>query len=135
MTDPVIIYIPGEGVPFARAGGNGKIRFTRPKQRSYMDQVATIASVAMQGRKPLVGPLRMDARFTYLRPKSHTKAQAACLWKDTRPDASNLLKIVEDAMNTIVWHDDAQVADLTVQKKFGPVASVVITVSEIEVPA
>jgi Holliday junction resolvase RusA-like endonuclease len=140
MTEPfsirnemIAFSIPGEAIPFARAGSNGKRRFTPPKQANFMDVVKLFAQRAMEGTAPLEGPLRMQVRATYLVPVSWSKKkQASATWKSTKPDADNITKILKDSLNKIVWQDDAQVADLHVQKKFGPIASVTVCVSRLE---
>lgn len=126
----IALSIPGEAVPFARSGGLGKRRFTPKKQADFMAQVRILAAAAMRGQEPLTGPVQLKARFDYLRPASHTKKQAACPWKTSKPDADNLIKIIKDALNTIAWSDDAQVCDLQVQKRYAPIAQVVITIAE-----
>ena len=124
----IAFVIPGEAVPFARArGGNGIARFTPKKQRDFMATVKQIAADAMDGAPPLDGPVQLIARFDYLRPASHTKRQAACPWKMSKPDADNLVKIIKDALSKLAWRDDAQVCDLHVQKRYAPVARVTIT--------
>ncbi len=55
------------------------------------------------------------------------KRAAAAKWRTSKPDADNLAKIVADAMNAIVFADDAQVASLIVQKTYGPLAGVTVT--------
>lgn len=133
MNAPIIIFVPGEAVPFARSGANGKQRFTPGKQRSAMEALGTYANLAMQGRPPLKGPLHMQLRATYLYPASWSqKKRAATLWKTSKPDADNLAKLAADSLNKIVFVDDAQVAFYEQQKKYGPTASLVITVTPLE---
>jgi Holliday junction resolvase RusA-like endonuclease len=56
-------------------------------------------------------------------PPSWTKKrQAAALagveWPTGRPDSDNLAKGVLDALNGILWGDDAAVVELTVSKRY-----------------
>lgn len=69
------------------------------------------AEAAMRGREPLEGALGLTAVFAYGFPKSwpKKKRQLGAL-KTTRPDGDNLLKLVKDAMNGVVYLDDSQVA-------------------------
>ena len=121
--------VPGETVPWARSGASGKRHFTSKRQSDFMTAVKTIAAVAMQGRPPLAGPLSMDVRAVYLIPESWSKKRKAeAYWKDSRPDVDNLVKLLADSINTIVFADDAQVAHLNVVKIYGPVAFVRVTV-------
>jgi Holliday junction resolvase RusA-like endonuclease len=125
--------IPGESVPWARAGAQGKRHFTPKRQSDFMGAVKTIAAAAMQGQPPLAGPVSMDVRAVYLIPESWPKKRkAAAYWKASKPDSSNIVKILEDAMNTVVFDDDAQVAHLNVVKIYGPVAFVRVSVEALE---
>ncbi|HEY8614171.1 MAG TPA: RusA family crossover junction endodeoxyribonuclease [Roseomonas sp.] len=133
MSGPIIIVVPGEAVPFARAGGNGRQRFTPAKQRNAMAVIKQIAADAMGEQSPLAGPVRMILRATYVPPQSWSKKRIAdSLWKATKPDVDNILKLAKDSLNGIVYHDDAQVADLMAQKRYGVTASLTITVEPLE---
>jgi len=128
----ISFVVPGDAVPFARAGSRGKMRFTPPKQRSYEGAIKTFASAAMGGEPPMKGPIQLMIRAEYLVPKSWSaKKQAAAEWKLGRPDADNVSKILMDSMNGIVFEDDAQVAHLVVQKKYGIFARVTVSVMEL----
>lgn len=129
----IIFTIPGEPVPFARAGALGKRRFTPKKQGDFMGAVKTIAAAAMQGARPLDGPVGMTVRAVYLVPGSWSARKRACAyWKASKPDADNVAKIIKDAISTIVFVDDAQVASLTVTKTYGPVAHVEVRIEALE---
>lgn len=129
----IAFTIPGEPVAFARAGAQGKRRFTPKKQSDFMGTVRTYASRAMNGGVPMDGPIEMQVRAVYLVPESWSqKKKAAARWKASKPDADNIAKILKDAMNTIVFRDDAQVASLTVQKVYGPIAGLTVSVQPLE---
>jgi Holliday junction resolvase RusA-like endonuclease len=131
MSDSTFIAftIPGEPVAFARSGGNGKVRFTPPKQRDFMGVIKTFASRAMAGQEPIEGAVEMNVRAVYLTPSSWSaKKKSAARWKTSKPDADNLAKLLKDAMNAIVFRDDAQVASLSVQKVYGPIAGITVSV-------
>lgn len=131
----IAFRIPGEPVPFARAGAQGKRRFTPKKQSDFMGVIKLFAQRAMAGAEPMDGPLELSIRAIYLVPESWpAKRKAAARWKSSKPDADNITKIFKDAMNTIVYRDDAQVACLTVQKVYGPVAEVIVSVQQLSAP-
>lgn len=48
-----------------------------------------------------------------------------------KPDVDNIAKIVADALNGVVWHDDAQITALTVRKKYGEKPCVIITAEQV----
>jgi Holliday junction resolvase RusA-like endonuclease len=128
----IAFQIPGEPVAFARSGGKGAVRFTPKKQRDFMALVQLAASKAMDGQEPLDGPVEMIIRATYLIPTSWSKKKAAAAkWRTSKPDADNLAKIVSDGINTIVFADDAQVASLIVQKTYGPLAGMTVSVQRL----
>ncbi len=125
----IAFTVPGEPVPFARAGAFGKRRFTPKRQADYMGCIKLFAQQAMAGAAPMDGPLALAIRAVYLVPESWPKKRkAAANWKASKPDADNLAKIFKDAMSKIVFADDAQVADLHVQKVYGVRAEIIVTV-------
>ena len=129
----IAFNIPGEPIAFARAGSNGGQRFTPKRQRDFMAMVRLASSNAMVGAQPFDGAVEMTVRATYLVPKSWPKKRAeAAKWRTAKPDADNLAKIIADAMNTIIYVDDSQIASLKVQKVYGPVAGVTVSVARLE---
>ena len=50
-----------------------------------------------------------------------------------RPDATKLVRAVEDALTGLVWRDDAQVVIQTVRKRYGHPERAEIFVQEINV--
>lgn len=129
----IAFNIPGEPVAFARSGGNGKVRFTPKRQRDFMSLVTLAAHKAMDGEPPMAGPVEMTIRAVYLVPVSWPKKRRdAAYWRTSKPDADNLAKIVADAINTVVYLDDSQVASLTVQKLYGPIAGVTVSVAALD---
>lgn len=120
--------IPGEAVPFARAGGGKSVaRFTPAKQRHAMGVVKLFCQRAMAGAAPIEGAIELSISAVYLRPK----ARRHDVWKTSRPDADNISKLIKDALNTVAWRDDAQVASLHVWKQFGPVPRTVVRIVEL----
>lgn len=67
---------------------------------------------------PLDGPLSVEVLMLFPRPKSMCWKSRPMprTWHVKRPDADNCAKAVLDALNAIAWHDDSQVASLTVRK-------------------
>ncbi|MDV2986169.1 UNVERIFIED_CONTAM: RusA family crossover junction endodeoxyribonuclease [Methylobacteriaceae bacterium AG10] len=106
----ISFVIPGEPVPFARAGARGAIRFTPKRQRDFMSLAKLAAHQAMAGRAPLEGPVELTVEAIFLAPSGWSKKKrAATVWKLSRPDLSNIEKLVEDSLNEIVFLDDTQV--------------------------
>lgn len=63
--------------------------------------------------KPIDGPIRLTTIWQW-RSASHGAG-----WKITKPDTDNLQKILKDCMTKLhYWHDDAQVCDERVIKRW-----------------
>ena len=118
MTDKIEIVVPGTSVPFTRTGGRGKGRFTQSKHRQAMAVLVLIARDIMGARPPLTGPVEFELHATYLRPASWSKKKARTVWKASRPDGGNLQKLAEDALNKIVYVDDAQITSWGGSKRY-----------------
>lgn len=133
----VAFVIPGEPVQWARPGQGRKpgsktktIRYTKGPQRAHMEVVQRAWLVAGRPQLP-TGPLEIDVTFYLPRPKSHvgtgrnagTLRTSAPAFPTGVPDCSNLIKLVEDALNTLAWADDALFVDATARKRYAPVGS------------
>lgn len=99
------------------------------KTKPWRQDVAFFARQAMAGAPPLDGPLVAVLTFHLPRPKSHYLGNdLARMIRPTaprlvgkKPDADKLYRAAGDAMTGIVYHDDAQLADVHVIKLFaGP---------------
>lgn len=123
--------IPGDVVPWARAGG-GKttFKFTPKPQRDYQNVVRQEAAIAMTGKPVIDTPCEIVILGQWITPKSYSKKRVAQLngWKDTKPDADNISKIIKDGMNGIVYSDDARVCNLHVYKRLGDRAFLLVEV-------
>ena len=82
----------------------------------------SLAAEQAAGEAPLIdGPVHLQARFFFERPKSHYgSGRNAGVLKATAPDypksppdLSKLVRAVEDAMTGIVYVDDARIVDLS----------------------
>ena len=102
MTDNVIFIVDGEPVPkqsFRYAKGGG---YTDPRVTAWQKSVAKAAREAMHFGLPFTGPIAMRVVFV--------------LSNSRRVDLDNLNKGVCDAMNGIVFVDDAQIVSLHLVK-------------------
>jgi Holliday junction resolvase RusA-like endonuclease len=114
-----------------QAGGHATI-FTDTKTRSEMAAIRTIAAAAMQGQPPYAGPVvvRMCAYRSVPRGWSNKKRIAAIAGEyvpATRPDCTNYAKM-DDALNGIVWVDDAQISSYVVHKRYSDTPRLVVDV-------
>lgn len=130
----VTFTVPGVATAWARAGRKGGLSFTPPKQRSAMVDIKILAQRAMAGGPLLGGPVMMKVEATYPWPKSVTakrRNDPNGHWKDTRPDLSNLVKLIEDALIGVVYGDDGQIAGSTSFKTYDEAAEIKVTVAEL----
>ena len=98
-----------------------------------MGTIKLFAAQAIAGAEPLAGPVELSIRATYLVPASWpAKRRAKAAWKISKPDADNLGKIVADSLNSLAYADDAQIASLIVQKRYGPIAGLTVSVSPLD---
>ena len=124
------LAVPGPAVPKARARifqRHGKIiGWTPTKTRNYEAFVKLMCLEEMQrlGLSPIMGePVDIEIILFRAIPKSASKKKAALMRADkirpiTRPDQDNQSKAIKDALNDIVYHDDAQVVRSFVEKRY-----------------
>ena len=128
----------GKGRPraFQTRGARRTIKMHTPeKTRAYEQAIALAGKLAMQGREPLGGPVAMRLDIFMPIPASWSKAkrEAALLssvMPISKPDASNVLKAVEDAMNGIAYIDDSQIIDVWVRKRYSHEPRIELAVSQ-----
>ncbi len=126
--------IPGEpigkGRPrFVKATGRA---FTPQKTRTFEAVVKDYGERAMGDRGPMEGPLRLILVACFLHPQSWSaRKKEKTGWKTSKPDADNILKVM-DALNKVVWIDDAQLVDVRITKSYASRASLFVTVDPVE---
>jgi Holliday junction resolvase RusA-like endonuclease len=114
--------VPGEPVPQLRAQvvrnrHGGQIHaFTPGKCTAHTDKVRLYATRSLPADfTRFTGPLDLKVDFFRRRPKSLSKKK---LWPLSRPDLSNYLKLVEDALNGLLWDDDSQIVSCVLRKVY-----------------
>ena len=132
--------IPGQPVAKARARTvrtkGGKVRTYTPVKTKNWEQFAQISAWAEYSGAPIAGPIMLTVIAVFGLPVSWPKwkkdaAQDGRIIHASKPDADNVLKAVKDALNGIIWIDDAQVSRAVITKKYGAAAKVKIIVREI----
>ncbi len=139
MTFMVTFKVDGTPVPKGRARyarrGNYISTYTPEKTRTYETLIKDSAIEAMGASEPLETPVSL---YLYIRvpiPASATKKRLQAISDGSekptkKPDASNILKSVEDGMNGIVYHDDSQIINIHVTKVYSTLPGVDICVKE-----
>ena len=115
--------------------GNFVQTYTPDKTRNYEALLKEAAIEAMGSSEPLETPVSL---YLYIRvpiPKSFSKKMVQeCLngleQPMKKPDSSNVLKSVEDAMNGVVYRDDCQIINHHITRVYSTLAGVDICVKE-----
>lgn len=131
----IIFDIPGvaRGKQRPRATRTGRV-YT-PKQTVNQEAyIKMLAATAMRGHPPFEGPLDATFHINVAIPKSFTRQQRLLireekLWPTSKPDLDNIVKLLCDAMNGVVYGDDKQIVDLYVCKKYAQHGSTTVMVS------
>lgn len=131
------IILSGEPV------GKGRARFVKATGRAYTpektvrfeDRLSIVAQDAMDGRPLLEGPLQVDVVSRMSIPSSKSKkwqadARAGIIRPTKKPDWDNFGKIL-DALNLVVWTDDAQIVDGRVRKFYHDSPALIVRVEQI----
>lgn len=107
---PIILRINGRPVGKGRPraarmrNGRGVVLYTPERTRAYEQEIRNEFILKYGATtKPLEGPVTILVKARVRTPTA-------------RPDGSNILKLVEDALNGLAYKDDAQVTDARVIK-------------------
>jgi len=142
MSGPVTITAYGTPQPAGSktAGrtrdGRTFVRDSNKNAAAWKHTIAQAAGQVMNGRELLDGPLRLAVVFHLARPKSHHGKRgllpSAPRHPTVRPDTTKLLRAAEDALQGIVYRDDAQIVQQLAAKRYGTPERVEITVTPID---
>jgi Holliday junction resolvase RusA-like endonuclease len=125
------IHLKFDGIPVPlarpRFGKRGHV-YTPEKCQSAKRSIAIDAMKAMRGMDPLTVPLSVEMIFTMKMPKKPKKNQLKGCHHVSTPDLSNLIKLVEDALNGVVWKDDSIISELRCWKRYGSEPSTIVRV-------
>lgn len=129
---PLVVFrVPGRAVPAGskRAFGKAIVDVSGDNLVEWKYRIHKAAQVSMDGRNmlPRGVPIELHVRFFIQRPQSHfgTGKNAGLLKPSapahptSKPDATKLLRAVEDALTGVVWEDDAQIVVQRVAKCYG----------------
>ena len=104
-----------------KAGGQFVANYLPAQSRAEQGAVRLFAQRAMSGRAPLDGPVELCMTAFMPVPASWSKrkqaqALAGTVRPTSKPDASNILKNIEDGLRGICVHDDSQIVAVHVWK-------------------
>lgn len=123
----------GKGRPRFARRGKFVTTYTPEPTATYENLVRVKAAEAMCGIALFEQAVSLTIALRVIPPQSwsarkRTNALAGVIYPTTKPDIDNVIKILSDAMNGIVWIDDKQTVDLVVKKRYADVADATVTV-------
>lgn len=142
LGEPIKIVVPGPPKAWERAGHRivsapGRKPFissyTPAQTRREETRIEALARKAMGNQPPLDCAVQLRfVAFMPIAPSWSKRKQAAALADQLRPaskpDLSNLVKLCEDAMNTVIFRDDSQITDSGLFKRYSDVPRLQIEV-------
>ena len=119
--------------------GKGRPRFTRnghaytPEKTADYEQ---LVKLYFRNKYPDFKPFEKDiplsviiyAHFPY--PKNAGKTKRMYMIPTKKPDSDNIAKIICDSLNGIAYHDDSQIVELYICKRYSENPRVTVTISE-----
>jgi Holliday junction resolvase RusA-like endonuclease len=132
-----VMWVPGEPVPAARTGGNGKRRFKDPATARYQK---TVCDAAVAAALPRVGIADDEAAIVVAHlfcsrsnARERAKVRAERIADESGPDVDNVAKSLLDGMQLDggPMRDDRRVCSMTIRRHLagswcGPGALVVL---------
>jgi len=92
------------------------------RMKAWRPSIEAAAVDALDGGPLLEGPLGLTAVFVLARPKGHYGKRgllpSARHYPNVKPDATKLVRGLEDVLTGIVWQDDSQIVSQYVAKRY-----------------
>ena len=115
----------------ARRSKNGGM-FDPKSNKIYAAAIRQAFRLANPNHVPFRGAVGMSIEFRFAIPKSKAKERNVNDWHIQKPDKSNLVKAIEDALKGLAWVDDCQICDDWSVKVWDEESSVSVNIWEIE---
>lgn len=119
----IVIHLPegaliGKGRPRLGKGHT----YTPDKTRRAETSIGLAANKVMAGKALFTGPVALSVWMAITPPKSWTKKEKreaiAGIHATGKPDLDNVVKLVGDALNNIVWADDSQITSIRITRRY-----------------
>lgn len=106
----------GKGRPQFARRGDRVVTFTPEKTRLAEHEIRYIAKQLLEDNRelPYQGAISLLLTITFPRPKAAKKRKH----HTSKPDVDNVLKLLCDALNGILWIDDSQINLVCVRKEY-----------------
>ena len=105
------------------------VRLYDPEKSASWKNLVALASLPFKPSSPTTAALRMEVVVRLPRPKSLPKR---IYYPAKRPDLSNYIKGVEDAISGIFFVDDAQIVELCAQKEYSDDPGVYVALTTLD---
>lgn len=106
-----------------------------PKVKQFKSLLRSLAD-DQYSRPPLLGPLSVS--LTFYRPVQKSISQSERERRLTnrskpavKPDTDNYIKSTLDALNGVLWHDDAQIVKIIGEKRYGDHPRITVSVKPV----
>ena len=127
----------GKGRPRFRRAGAYVSTYTPERTVSYENLVKLMYEDQCGGYMfPKEVPLGMAVVAYYTIPKSTSKKKRAEMLAEKlrplkKPDSSNVLKAIEDALNKVAYYDDTQIVDTCVRRFYSDEPRVYVVIRDV----
>jgi Holliday junction resolvase RusA-like endonuclease len=116
-------------------------QYPDPDTEAYEKMIREYAGLLMNTKRlaPTEKPVALLVHSFRPVPQSWSKsdqarALAGHLLPTSRPDGDNYLKVIQDALNETVWHDDSQVVDARIIKRYDSNPGMRVEIREMSEP-
>lgn len=119
-----------KGRPRARIIGrppHQQVQIYTPPETAAAEQAFALQAKKYRPRVPIWGPLVVELVFV-VSPPQKIPDDRSRVWPHVKPDVDNYAKLVMDALNEMMWHDDGQVCSVVARKVYGHPARTVVRI-------
>ncbi|GEO68003.1 RusA family crossover junction endodeoxyribonuclease [Levilactobacillus spicheri] len=129
------LVIHGEPVPAGRPRFSNGHAYDPKRSRDYKRFVGQEAKMKYHGGLLRDMPLKVEIRVYRHVQRSLSKLERGRRLRGehrpiVKPDASNYLKLIEDALTGIIWEDDNLITDVSCSKYYSDEPRIEVTVTE-----
>ena len=124
--------------PRAARIGNSIRMYDPKKTANFKTDLRMMAQIAARGKSYKIPNGAISVNIQVVRPvlkswsrKKQQEAINGLILPTTKPDLSNYIKSIEDALNGVLWHDDNATVQLISSKRYGQTGRLVVEVNEI----
>lgn len=122
-TFSVLGKVKGKQRPKVAMRGGYAHAYTPPQTVDYETYIKQCYLDLHHDKEPMQGALRIVVSCYYRIPKSFSnikrqEARIGNIAPIVKPDLDNVIKVICDALNTIAYHDDNQICQMSIEKHY-----------------